>query len=140
MSMGVNYLNAFLEQESLTMMFVALGLGIIGMAYGKIRTKDSLQFHRWIMTGAVLLNLISIFLVMLPSLYIFYIDPSANVASSFSILQIAHSVIGVPTTTMTLLFVFNDLPQPTQKWMQLTAFLWILSIALGAVVYYTMPS
>ena len=49
-----------LEQESLMLIFVALGLGIVGMAFGRIKNKDSFQMHRWIMTGAVALNLIAI--------------------------------------------------------------------------------
>lgn len=131
---------ALLQQESLTLVFVALGLGIIGMAFGKIKNKDSLQLHRWIMTGAVALNLISIFVVMFPSLVIFYINPSVNTSSSFSILQVIHSVVGFPAVTMALIFAFNDLPKNTKKWMVATAILWVTSIALGAIVYFTMPN
>jgi len=60
--------------------------------------------------------------------------------SSFSVLQIIHMAIGFPAVVLSVMYVFNDLPQPTQKWMQITAVLWIMSIALGAVVYYTMAS
>ncbi len=45
-----------LEQQSMMLIFVALGLGIVGMAYGSIRSKDSFHLHRWIMTGAIALN------------------------------------------------------------------------------------
>jgi len=136
----MNYLNAFLQQESLTLMFVALGLAIIGVGYARIKTKESFLLHRWIMSGAVFLNLISIGVVMLPSLFIYYINPSDAVTSPFSTLQITHVVIGFPAVVLSLMYVFNDLPQPTKKWMQITAALWILSIALGAIVYYTMPN
>ena len=129
-----------LQQESLTLVFVALGLGIIGMAFGRIRNKDSLQLHRWIMTGAVALNLIAIFVVMFPSLVFFYIDPSVDVSSSFSILQIVHGIIGFPAVTMALIFAFDYLPTKTKKWMTATAILWLISIALGAIVYFTMPN
>ncbi|MGD0644755.1 MAG: DUF420 domain-containing protein [Candidatus Bathyarchaeia archaeon] len=139
MSMTIS-IPALLQQESLTLVFVALGLGIIGMAFGKIKNKDSLQLHRWIMTGAVALNLISIFVVMFPSLVIFYINPSVNTSSSFSILQVIHSVVGFPAVTMALIFAFNDLPKNTKKWMVATAILWVTSIALGAIVYFTMPN
>jgi len=140
MSMSVHYLNAFLEQESLTLSFVALGLGIIGMGYGRIKNKDSFSLHRWIMSGAVILNLVAIASVMLPSIFIYYINPSVNVTSGFSITQIIHAAVGVPTTMLTLMLLGNDLPQPTKKWMRLTAALWITSIAIGAIVYYTMPN
>jgi len=129
-----------LEQESLTLVFVGLGIAIIGMAFGKIKNKDSLQLHRWIMTGAVSLNMIAIGVVMIPSLYLFYSNANNSLTSSFSIIQIIHVVAGFPAGMLALLFVFNDLPQPAKRWMRLTAALWILSVALGAIVYFTMPS
>jgi|GEM_PF-6170607 uncharacterized membrane protein YozB (DUF420 family) len=129
-----------LAQESLMLIFVALGLGIIGFAFGKIKNKDSFQLHRWIMTGAVGLTLIGILVVMLPSLVFFYINPNMNVTSTFSIIQIVHSIIGFPAMALTLIFAFNDLPKNTKKWMVITTVLWLTSIALGAVVYFTMPN
>ena len=106
----------------------------------RIKNKEFLQLHRWIMSGAIILTLVAIFFVMFPSLYIYYISPSNIVSSPFSILQIIHSAIGVPPAILTVMYLFNDLPQPTKKWMKITATLWIVSIVLGAVVYYTMPS
>jgi uncharacterized membrane protein YozB (DUF420 family) len=138
-SMGTA-ISPLLQQESLTLVFVSLGLGIIGMGFGRIKNKDSFQLHRWIMTGAIALNLIAIFVVMFPSLYIFYSNPSNSMISSFSILQIVHMIVGFPATVLALLFAFKDLPQPTNKWMRVTAILWLTSIALGAIVYFTMPS
>jgi uncharacterized membrane protein YozB (DUF420 family) len=134
------YPNALLEQESLMLIFVALGLGIIGMGFGRIRNRDFLQVHRWIMTGAVTLNLVAIFVVMFPSLYSFYTAQNTNAYSGFSVLQIIHSVLGFPAITAALIFSFNDLPRGTRKWMLITAILWLTSIALGAIVYITMPS
>jgi hypothetical protein len=104
-------ISPLLQQESLTLVFVSLGLGIIGMAFGRIKNKDSFQLHRWIMTGSIALNLIAIFVVMFPSLYIFYSNPSRSVVSSFSILQIVHIIVGFPATVLALLFAFKDLPQ-----------------------------
>jgi uncharacterized membrane protein YozB (DUF420 family) len=136
----INYLNSFLVQESISLMFVALGLAILGIGFARLRSKESLQLHRWVMGGATVLTLISIFFVMFPALIIYYIAPSINLFSSFSILQIVHSAIGVPPVILTVMYLFNDLPQPTKKWMKIAAILWLVSIALGAVVYYTMPS
>jgi uncharacterized membrane protein YozB (DUF420 family) len=144
MSMNVgstfNYLNSFLVQESIALMFVALGIAIIGIGYARLKSKEFLQLHRWVMSGAIILTLVSIFFVMIPSFYIYYITPSSSASSSFSILQIVHSALGIPPVTLTVIYLFNDLPQPTKKWMKITAILWIISIVLGAVVYYTMPS
>jgi uncharacterized membrane protein YozB (DUF420 family) len=136
----INYLNQFLVQESISLMFVALGLAILGIGYARLRSKESLQLHRWVMGGATVLTLVSIFFVMFPALIIYYIAPSVSFFSSFSILQIFHSAIGVPPVILTVMYLFNDLPTLTKKWMKITAILWIVSIALGAVVYYTMPS
>ena len=141
MSLGTNMIiPPLLEQESLMLVFVALGIGIMGVAFGRIRSKDSFQMHRWIMTGAIGLNLISILVVMFPSLVFFYINPNVNATSAFSVLQIVHGIIGFPAMTLTLMFVFNDLPKNTKKWMVATAVLWLTSIALGAIVYFTMPN
>ncbi len=139
-SSGFNYLNSFLVQESIALMFVALGLAILGFAYGRLKTRESLLLHRWVMGGAIILNLISIFFVMFPSAAIYYIDPGNSLFSGFSILQIVHSVEGIPAVILSVMYLFNDLPQPTKKWMRITAVLWVTSIVLGAVVYYTMPS
>ena len=139
-SMNTSYLNSFVVQESISLMFVALGLVIIGFAYGKLKTKDALYLHRWIMSGAIILSIISIALVMIPSLYIYYVTPEIDFFSNFSILQVIHSIEGIPTLALSLMFLFNRLPQPTKRWMRITAVLWIIGIALGAVVYYTMPS
>ena len=127
-----NYMNSFLVQESISLMFVALGLAILGVGYARLKSKESLQLHRWIMGGATVLTLISIFFVMIPSLVIYYINPSISFFSSFSILQIIHSAIGVPPVILTAMYLFNDLPQPTKKWMRLTVALWFVSIVLGA--------
>ena len=142
MNMGTtfNYMNSFLVQESISLMFVALGLAILGIGYARLKSKESMQLHRWVMRGAVILTMVSIIFVMFPSLIIYYITPSISFISSFSILQLVHSAIGVPPVILTVMYLFNDLPQPTKKWMKITAILWIVSIALGAVVYYTMPS
>ncbi len=132
--------NALLQQESLTLNFVALGLGIIGMTYGRLKGEDSLQLHRWIMTGAIMLNLVSILVVMLPSMYNFYINPAMDDLSSFSFLQIIHGVVAFPAVTMAMIFAFNDLPTQTKKWMRIASALWVTSIVLGGIVYFTMPN
>lgn len=137
--MNFNYMNSYLAQESIALLFVALGLAIIGIGYARLRTKEGLQLHRWMMSGAVILSMASIFFVMFPSLYLYYSDPSYSLTSGFSILQIIHSVEGFPAAVLSIMYLFNDLPQPTKRWMQITAILWFTSIALGAAVYYTMP-
>lgn len=144
MSMGVgssfNYINSFLVQESISLMFVALGLSIIGFGYARIKTKEFLQLHRWILSSAVILSLICIFFVMFPALWLYYTNPSNNFFSGFSILQLTHSIVGYPAVILSVMYLFYDLPKPTKKWMRIAAIFWIISIASGAIVYYAMPS
>lgn len=135
-----SYLNSFLVQESISLMFVALGLAIIAFGYARLKTKESMHMHRWVMSGAVILLIASTLFVMVPSLFIYYAVPGTDLLGGFSVLQIVHSILGIPTLALSLLFIFNRLPQPTKRWMRITAALWIVGIAMGAVVYYTMPS
>ncbi len=92
------------------------------------------------MTGASLLNLVGVFVVMLPSGFNFYINPNVNMLSSFSFLQILHGIVGFPAITMAMIFAFSDLPKQTKKWMRVVAVLWVTSIVLGGLVYFTMPN
>jgi uncharacterized membrane protein YozB (DUF420 family) len=77
---------------------------------------------------------------MIPSLYLYYAVPDIDFFSGFSVLQIIHSILGVPMLALSLMFLFNRMPKPVKRWMQITAALWIVGIVLGAFVYYTMPS
>ena len=135
---GFTYMNSYLTTISISLMMVALGIALCGTGFARLKTPESFKVHRWMMSVAVILSLISIFFIMFPSLYIYYTG-GYSVASGFSILQIIHSVVGVPAVVLTVLYLFNDLPQPTRKWMRMTAALWIVSVALGVAVYYTMP-
>jgi len=136
---GLAISKPLLEQISLATISVALGFGIIGMAFRNKERTESLQLHKRMMTGAVAFNLIGIFIVMFPSIVGFYINPFINDASSFSFLQIIHAIVGFPAVTLALIFAFNDLPKNTKKWMRATAILWLTSIALGAIIFFTIP-
>ncbi len=87
-----------------------------------------------------MLALMPIFFVMFPSLYNFYTNPAMNDFSTFSIVQLIHGIIGFPAITISVIFAFNDLPKKTRKWMRYDAILWLTTIALGAIVYFTMPN
>lgn len=70
-------------QATLTLMFVVLGVILIGISFGLFaKNKESLRLHRWIMFTAVGLACIAIFLVMTPSIFRFYIDPDVKFFSS----------------------------------------------------------
>jgi len=138
--MTTSYMSAALVQESISLMFVALGLAIVGFGFARLKTKESFQMHRWIMSGAIILTIASIVLVMVPSLFLYYSAPENDFLSNFSVLQLAHSLLGIPALALSVTFIFNFLPKPTKRWMRITAALWLTTIVLGAVIYYTMPS
>ncbi len=132
------YMNNYLTTISISLMLVALGIAISGIGFARLRTMEGQKVHRWMMSGGVILSLISISLVMFPSLFMYYLG-GYSITSGFSILQIIHSVEGAPAVALSLMYLFNDLPTHTRKWMRITAVLWITSVALGVAVYWTMP-
>ena len=68
------------------LMFVVLGLLLNGISFARVvKTKESLLYHRWILSATVVLTLLAVFLVMLPSAFRFYIDPDVMFFSNVSI-------------------------------------------------------
>jgi uncharacterized membrane protein YozB (DUF420 family) len=127
------------SQTALTVMLVALGLVFVGVGFGRFtKTKESLLQHRWTLTAAVALTLGAVFLVMLPSAFVYYVDPDVQFFSSLSITTIVHSVVGVPAVVTALIYVFGDLPVKVKKWMRVTAVLWMTVLALGVVLFLQM--
>lgn len=128
-----------LSQLTLTLMFVVLGIILIGIGFGFIaKNRESLLQHRWSMTVAIILASVAIFLVMVPSAFNFYIDPDLELISNISITTLAHGIIGVPAIVIGVIYAFGDLPQKIKRWMRWTAALWIISLVLGVVVFLQM--
>ena len=120
-------------------MFVVLGLLLNGIGFGRVvKTKESLMYHRWILSAAVALTLLAVFLVMLPSAFRFYIDPDVMFFSNVSITTVIHGIVGVPAVVTAVIYAFGDLPLKIKKWMRLTAILWIADIGLGVVLFLQM--
>ena len=121
------------------LMFVVLGLLLNGMGFGRVvKTKESLLYHRWILSAAVVLTLLAVFLVMLPSAFRFYIDPDVMSFSNVSITTAIQGIVGVPAVAIAVICAFGDLPLKVRKWMRLTASLWIADIGLGVVLFLQM--
>ncbi len=80
---------AALSQATLTLMFVVLGVLLIGIGFGFLaKNKESLLQHRWSMSVAIVMASAAIFLVMVPSAFKFYIDPDVEFFSTLSIMTI----------------------------------------------------
>ena len=127
------------SQTTLTLMFVVLGIVLIGIGFGRLsKSKESLLQHRWSMTAALVLTVASVSLVMLPSAFKFYTDPDLAFFSPLSVLTLIHGVIGVPAITLGLIYAFGDLPQKIKLWMRWAALFWIASLTLGVIVFLEM--
>jgi uncharacterized membrane protein YozB (DUF420 family) len=130
-----------ISQLAITVMFVVLGILLIGFSYSRItKTKDSILQHRWTITSAVILALAVILLVMVPAAFRFYIDPDLMFLEPLSLTTLVHFIIGVPTVVTALIYVFGDLPVNVKKWMRIAAVLWLASLVLGVVVFLQMLS
>jgi uncharacterized membrane protein YozB (DUF420 family) len=128
-----------LSQATLTLMFVVLGILLIGIGFGFLaKSKESLLQHRWSMTVAIILASVAIFLVMVPSAFNFYIDPDLNLFSSLSIVTLIHGAIGVPAIVIGVIYAFGDLPQKIKRWMRWAAGFWVVSLMLGVIVFLEM--
>ncbi len=127
------------SQTTLTAMFVVLAIILIGIGFGRVsKNRESLLLHRWSMSVAVALSFMAILLVMLPTAFNFYIDPDLQFFSSLSLFTFIHLVIGVFAISLGLIYAFGDLPQKLRRWMRWTAIFWVVSLALGTIVFLEM--
>jgi hypothetical protein len=129
-----------LSQLTLTVMLVTLGIAIIGISFGRLKTKASLIRHRWTLTAAVALTIGTVFFVMLPTAFRFYIDPDVQVLGSLSLTTVVHGVLGVFASVTALIYVLGDLPSKVKRWMRVTAVLWFSALAMGVVLFLQMLS
>ena len=122
-------------------MLVVLAIAMLGIGFGRLtKSKESLRQHRWTLTTAIVLALVAIFFVMIPSFFVFYIDPDVQVFSSLSITALIHSGLAVPAIISAIVYAFGDLPVNVRKWMRLTATLWIATTVFGVVLFLQMVS
>ncbi len=129
------------SQATLTVMIVVAAVLLIGIGYGLLfKNRESLLQHRWSMTVAVALTLTVIFLVMLPAIYNFYIDPDLEFFSSLSVLTLIHGIMGVPAITIGVIYALGDLPKKTRNWMRWALVFWAISLVLGVLLFLEMQS
>ena len=124
---------------NLILQFVILGVLALGIMRGK---KGHLSMHGYVAFAAVTLNALLIMVVMLPSASRILAGASQ---SGFTIIVAIHSLLGFIVEALgayiLLLWRFRT-PGPTcwkmKGLMRVLAALWILSVILGAVVYYLL--
>jgi len=131
-------LSPIISETVLMLMLVALGLSLVGIGFGRVKSKEGLMQHRWTMSAAVIINLVAVVLVMLPTFFSYYTDPDVMVFSSLSLTTIIHGITGVPVVLTGLVYAFGKLPEKPKSWMRATAFLWIANIVIGLVLFLQM--
>jgi uncharacterized membrane protein YozB (DUF420 family) len=118
---------------------VVLGIILVGMGFGYVeKSRENLMQHRWILSTAVGLALVAIFLIMLPTLVRYYGDSDVEFFTSLSYVTIIHSVVGAPAIITAVYYAFGIVPKNSKKWMRWTAALWITSIGLGTFMFLQM--
>ena len=128
-----------LSQTVLTLMFVVLGIILVGIGFGYTnKNKESLQQHRWMLTTALILTIIPVLLVMIPTMYRFYVDPDVMVFSSMSITQVIHAAFSIPALATAIMFASGKLPVNVKKSMRWAAFFWVASMVLGVLLFLQM--
>jgi uncharacterized membrane protein YozB (DUF420 family) len=130
-----------LSQTVVTLMFVVLGVILIGIGFGYTssgKSKEALLQHRWTLTTALILTIIPVLLVMVPTMYRFYVDPDVMVFSSMSITQIIHTAFSVPALATAIMYASGRLPVNLKKSMRWAAVFWVASIVLGVLLFLQM--
>jgi uncharacterized membrane protein YozB (DUF420 family) len=127
------------SQTVLTLMFVVLGILIVGWGFGYVgKNKESLLQHRWMLTTVLVLTLIPVLLVMVPTMYRFYMDSDVQVFSAVSVMQMIHGAVSIPALATALVYAFGKLPGNVKKGMRWAAVLWVASLVLGVVLFLQM--
>lgn len=127
------------SQTVLTLMLVVIGIVLVGIGFGfMMKNKEGLLQHRWVLSISLALTLGAVFLVMLPTVTRYYIDPDVEVFSSLSIATIIHGIIGVPPIMSAVIYAFGDMPTNVKKWMRITASFWVASTLTGIVLFLIM--
>ena len=128
---------------------LCLQLGILVLllvGYGFFRMKKYL-WHAQVMMVSFFMILASFLVAMLPSLLVNYstfLDPSTVVFDTASIVHIPIGIAGFALGSyLVARWARNGFRTTNMKatWlMRSTMALWIASIAIGIVIYFTMPS
>lgn len=112
---------------------------LIGVFYVKRRRIAS---HGYLTLAAVILNVVSVLVIMLPSVFRILTGATFN---AFTLVVLTHSILGTATVIVGVYLVATwRLRKPGEScfmlrnYMKPLAIIWILSAALGAYVYYLL--
>jgi uncharacterized membrane protein YozB (DUF420 family) len=125
---------------SMIIQLVVLAILVIAIV---LKNQKRFRQHGIAVLGAVVLHLISIFVVMIPSFSGFFAAPELiNYADPFVALTIIHVIAGVVAAGLGIWLVGawhlkNDFQIcfKNKRIMDITFVLWLLSIVLGVVLY-----
>ncbi len=118
---------------NMILQLIILATLLIGIYYVK-RIKKNFVKHRLFMGGAIILNVVSIFLIMGSSFLVFlpYMIKEFYEITSFTTL--IHGITGSLGIILGLVFLFKH-PRNLRLWMKVTVTLWIIALLLGIAFY-----
>lgn len=127
------------SQINIVLQVVILTILCAGLA---LKKKNKFFFHGTIMLIAVLLNVFSFLLVMLPSLLSLEVIVTQP-ASRFSLVILAHASLGAVVIALAIWLTATwHLSSDTRKCfrrkliMRVTSILWMITLLLGIVLYW----
>jgi len=127
------------SQINIVLQVVILAILCAGLA---LKKKKKFFFHGTIMLIAVLLNVFSFLLVMLPSLLSLEVIVTQP-ASRFSLVILAHASLGAVVIALAIWLTATwHLSSDTRKCfrrkliMRVTSILWMITLLLGIVLYW----
>lgn len=123
---------------NLILQIALLALLLAGFVLGRRKTGSSLKLHGGLMRILVILNALSILLVMVPSLVVYF---GAAVEEVFVVgfpLTLLHHSIGLIAELFGAVSAFRKFGN-VRRWMRTTFILWLVALLFGIgfyVVYY----
>ena len=99
------------------------------------RSAASIKRHLYLTALAVILILISMILVMVPSLLASFTAPPGSLSALWLTTSLVHGFFGGVAFVVGVAFVSNKKPKKVGLWMRVQASLWFVAFLLGLVLY-----
>ncbi len=126
---------------TLAIQLFVLGLLIAGYVF---KRQNKFRRHGLLMFTAVVLHIILVFVIMAPSLGVIVFTPT-EISSATIGLAVVHAALGLITLILGVWIAATwrlrqslQYCQPKKRIMRVTFILWIITIAVGATLYFSL--
>nr|MDO8135349.1 hypothetical protein [Candidatus Njordarchaeum guaymaensis] len=124
-----------LSLVNLVLQIVVLVILVVGIRLVEDRSARSIKRHLYLMAVAVILILVSMILVMVPSLLASFTAPPGSLSALWLATSVIHGFFGGVAFVIGVAFVFNKKPKKVGLWMRIQASLWFIAFLLGLFLY-----